>query len=120
MDRRSFLLISLAATAVFSTKAAAHEGHGISHIKFSVTITKRRGDTLHIALTMFNQGSAPVTLEGLTVDGAEVLKLDRMVVAAGSLSESLLCVRFPGAVPGIFTMMVDFGEDGQGPVTVTV
>jgi len=60
-----------------------------------------------------------MTLEGITVDVAELSgqKL-RFIVPAGGLEEQKLTLRFDDTVPGIFTMLLDFGADGQGPVTI--
>lgn len=120
MHRRHFLTTATASALSAPSFLLAHAGHGAGHIVMSASVTKQRGSTLYLVVTLFNQGTFATTLYGATVEGAEVLQLDEMVLARGALAESLCCVRFEGDIPGIFTLMMDFGDHGTGPVTVTL
>ncbi|WP_294226922.1 hypothetical protein [uncultured Shimia sp.] len=83
------------------------------------TVTRRRKRRLDLVLTFYNAGTDAMTLKALTTDVAQLsgLKLP-FQIPAGGLEEQKLTLRFEDAVPGIFTMLLDFGADGQGPVTV--
>ncbi len=115
LSRRSFLATLLLAPA----GALAHAGHGMSHLTVTSTVTRRRKRRLDLVLTFYNAGTEPMTLNGISVDVAKLSgqKLP-FTVPAGGLEEQKLILRFDDAVPGIFTMLLDFGADGQGPVTV--
>ncbi|SMP25769.1 hypothetical protein [Shimia sagamensis] len=99
--------------------ALAHSGHGMGHLTVTTTVTRRRKHRLDLVLTFYNAGTAAMTLEALSTDVAQLsgLKLP-FEIPAGGLEEQKLTLRFDDAVPGIFTLLLDFGEDGQGPVTV--
>jgi hypothetical protein len=113
--RRSFLAAFLLAPA----GALAHAGHGMSHLTVTSTVLRRKKRRLDLALTFYNAGTEAMTLEGISVDAA-TLSGEKLpfIVPAGGLEEQKLTLRFDDTVPGIFTMLLDFGADGQGPVTV--
>lgn len=113
--RRSILAALLAAPV----GALAHSGHGMGHLTVTSTVTRRRKRRLDLVLTFYNAGTDAMTLKALTTDVAQLsgLKLP-FQIPAGGLEEQKLTLRFDDAVPGIFTMLLDFGADGQGPVTV--
>lgn len=113
--RRSFLAALLLAPA----GVLAHAGHGMSHLTVTSTVTRRRKRRIDLVLTFYNAGTEPLTLESISADVAKLSgqKLP-FTVPAGGLEEQKLRLRFDDTVPGIFTMLLDFGADGQGPVTV--
>ncbi|MBO9478111.1 hypothetical protein J7382_11240 [Shimia sp. R11_0] len=120
MNRRKLLLAFLACPILAAAPALSHEGHGVSHVKTSVALRKRRGRTLHLIVTFLNQGRDAVMLETVAVENAQVLNAVKTAVPAGALVEAPVSLRFRDDVPGIFTLMLDFGEHGKGPVTVTL
>ncbi len=113
--RRGFLTALMLAPA----GALAHAGHGMSHLTVTSTITRRRKRRLDLVLTFYNAGTQPMTLAAISTDVANMTGQSLPFnVPAGGLVEQKLTLRFEEAVPGIFTLLLDFGEDGQGPVTV--
>ncbi len=114
MKKRDFIL-GLLATPGF---AFAHEGHGASQVSVSVEVIKRRENTVHLLLTMLNKGTHMAMLKGASVEGAEVLSADWAKIPSGALVDMPLGLQFSGPVPGIFTLMLDFGDAGHGPVVV--
>lgn len=113
--RRAFIAVALASPVA----ALAHEGHGANHVTATATVLRRKKTRLDLALTFFNKGSELVTLQAISVEGATLSKQKLpFEIAAGALEEQKLTLRFADAIPGIFTMVLDFGADGQGPVVV--
>ncbi len=117
--RRRILAFLATAPVLVPGVALAHDGHGAGHVTVTPTILRRKANRLDLVLTFFNSGTEPVTLSSIFVDEAKVtgahLPFD---LPAGALEEQKLTLRFSGQVPGIFTIGLDFGADGQGPVTV--
>ncbi len=113
--RRSFLLGLLAVPAA----SRAHEGHDASHITATADILKAKGQRLHLVVTLFNASTTVETLESASVLGATVMPFDALEVPSGSLTDLRLTVDFVIGVPGIFTMVLDFGDAGQGPIVIT-
>lgn len=109
----------LAALLLAPLGALAHGGHGMSHLTVTSSVTRRKKHRLDLVLTFYNAGTEAMTLEGITVEGAELSGQSLpFIVPAGGLEEQKMTLRFGDTVPGIFTMLLDFGADGQGPVTV--
>ena len=82
-----------------------------------VTLRRVRGETARLVVTLFNRGEAVVTLEGARADGA-VGAMEAIDLKAGALVEIDLTLSFEGAVPSVFTVVLDFGEHGEIPVAV--
>ncbi|MEP2530820.1 hypothetical protein [Shimia sp.] len=98
----------------------AHAGHGVAHVVSHAEAVRVRDNTVAILLTVFNAGTEPVTLEQVAADEASDVLVPGGKIASGALVEFRVQLSFEHNVPNIFTVMLDFGQDGQGPVVVMV
>lgn len=113
--RRGVLLGLLALPAV----GLAHEGHDASHITATADVLKIKGQKLHLVVTLFNAGTTAERLQAVSVAGATIASFESVDVPSGALIDVRVTVAFETAVPGIFTMILDFGDAGQGPIVIT-
>jgi hypothetical protein len=99
--------------------AMAHVGHGAPGLVLDLERVDRKGNTLTIELRLENAGEEPLLLQGFSTDLGEVIILlgDR-VLDAGEVEKMTLSLVVKGEMPGIFTLIADFGEAGAGPVLV--
>lgn len=115
LTRRAFL----AGLALVPTVALAHPGHGAAKITVDAQVLSSTSTTVTLVLQLLNLGSTPITLFGVGAKGADTVTLARPVEIAGFGGENVdVILTFQGEVPGIFTVTMDFGEHGQGPVVV--
>lgn len=99
--------------------AMAHLGHGTPGLALDLERVDRKGNTLTMELRLENAGEEPLLLQGFSTDLGEVIILsgDR-VLDAGEVEKMTLSLVVKGEMPGIFTLIADFGEAGAGPVLV--
>lgn len=101
------------------TMGLAHSGHGAARISAEATVIRRKGNTVKLVLRILNTGSRPIKLFKVTAEGAAPVTLGTPLEIAGFGEGNLmLSLEFHTAIPGIFTAHLDFGDHGQGPVTV--
>ena len=99
--------------------ATAHVGHGAPGLALDLERVDRKGDTLTIELRMENAGQEPLLLQGFSTDLGDVIILSGdPVLAVGEVEKMTLSLVVKGEMPGIFTLIADFGEAGTGPVLV--
>jgi len=114
LSRRAFCTFAITAPAA----ALAHEGHDTSYLQARVTATQDTGQGLRLTLSLTNRGAAGVVLGAVYADCGPVTSpaLPLQLPAGAEAGADLLI----GADdwPGIFTIILDFGEAGVGPVTV--
>lgn len=106
--------------AALPLSATAHPGHGQSHIVADATAISVKGDTVTVSLTIFNGGKSDVTLFEVFAAGAISSPIKQGLLAAGSMRKISFDMKFHEPVPTVFTATLDFGDDGQAPVNVTV
>ncbi len=115
ISRRAVIFAGLA----LPVAAFAHEGHTHLPLTVSAEAVRRRGKVV-VTLTLFNAGHSPVTISGAKVADATVSGFTPVVVAGGEVLEHKITLVFSGDAPGIFTLLLDFGDRGSGPVAVTL
>ncbi|WP_139280644.1 hypothetical protein [Shimia gijangensis] len=97
----------------------AHEGHGASRIKAEAKVLAIKGQTMSLRIELVNLGSNSVQLQGLGTELAQDVLLANPVSVPGYDAASLkVDLQFTKAIPGVFTIYLDFGEHGRGPVVV--
>lgn len=100
--------------------AWAHEGHSHLPVTVSAEAVLRRSGAVEVTLTLFNSSTSDVILSSATVQNATVKSFSPFVVSAGGVSVYEITLTFAGATPGIFTLVLDFGDQGSGPVVVMI
>ena len=98
--------------------ALAHDDHGAADIIADAEVESFDGTDLTLKLSIYNRSAHAVTLFAVSAPGAFGTEALFVTIDSSTQAEALATVRFEGAVPGIFTAVLDFGEDGQGPVLV--
>lgn len=114
LTRRLFLGAALS----LPTWALAHEDHGAADIIADAQVESFDGSALTLKLSIYNRSAHAVTLFSLIAPGAATVEALFLTIESSSFAETTATLRFEGEVPGIFTAILDFGEDGQGPVLV--
>ncbi len=113
LTRRMMIAAALALPAA----ALAHEGHDLSGLEASVVATRAGQGGLALSLTLVNRREAAVALQAIYTELGEISADLPFELAPGATASAEL--RLPVADwPGIFTLILDFGEAGLGPVTV--
>ena len=115
ISRRAVIFAGLA----LPVAAFAHEGHTHLPLTVSADATVRRGK-VEVTLTLFNAGHSPVTVSAAEVADASISGFVPVVVAGGEVAEHKITLEFSGDTPGIFTLLLDFGDRGSGPVVVVL
>lgn len=108
----------LAGLTVAPALVLAHEDHGSVDVIADADVLSVTGQTLTLALTMYNRGTHALTLFWLRAEGAATAEALFAPLEAGGRTKIEITLHFDGPVPGIFTAVLDFGTDGQGPVLV--
>ncbi|KMW58091.1 hypothetical protein AIOL_003061 [Candidatus Rhodobacter oscarellae] len=114
MLKRRFIL-----TAAFLAPLAAlaHQGHDLSGIEAQAIASAPNGAGLGVTLRLKNAGDAVVELQAAYSDIGDVLLAAPPVLQPGAVTETTVYIAAKDW-PGIFTLMLDFGAAGLGPVTV--
>ncbi|WP_299353672.1 hypothetical protein [uncultured Shimia sp.] len=103
----------------FPAVAVAHSGHGALKISAEADVVRVKGQSVEVLFRVLNTASTPITLFGISVEGANPVRLsDPFIIAPFSEGSLRVSLEFKETVPGIFTADLDFGELGHGPVTV--
>lgn len=100
--------------------ALAHGGHSTAKIRATAKVLKNRNRVVTLELTVLNTASTALILEDVSVAGAEVLSTKGAAKAAGfDVIEMVVRLRFSNDVPDEFTVVLDFGEQGQAHVSAS-
>ena len=115
LTRRGFVVGLL----VLPVAGIAHEGHGSSGISAEAKVLSVKDREIRLWIELLNMGSNPVQLLGLGTEGALDVVLPAPVAVKGYDAASLqVDLQFTQTIPGVFTVYLDFGEHGRGPVLV--
>lgn len=97
----------------------AHDGHGASRITAEAKVLGVKDLEVRLWIELLNLGSTPVQLKGLSTQQAADIVLPEPVSINGYDTASLqVTLHFTQSIPGVFTVNLDFGEHGHGPVLV--
>ena len=107
----------LSAALMLPFGAQAHEFHDLSRLDAVVTATPVDSEDAHLAMTLTNNRDTSVQLFAVYSDLGMIQADFPFDVAPGDTIHADLLVA-TGTLPGIFTLIPDFGENGQGPVLV--
>lgn len=114
LSRRLFL----AAAVSLPSLALAHEDHSPADIIADAEVESFDGTSLILSVSIFNLAPHAVTLFSIAAPGAAATEAIFLTIEGGGQAKTRVSLSFEGYVPGIFTAVLDFGEDGQGPVLV--
>lgn len=97
----------------------AHDGHAPSEISVAVLDTHVTENGLTLTLSFANTGHIPVEIAGIASDLGVIHGLDLPhYVLAGDTDIFTTTLESEADIPGIFTLFIDLGELGAGPVIV--
>ena len=118
LTRRRLLIATLALPVLALPQVvAAHDGHDASHLEAGIT-AQTRTDGLALQLSVTNYVVRASVLQAVYTDVGSVrgAALSLFLPAEVTVEAALT----PRATdwPGIFILILDFGEDGTGPVSV--
>lgn len=109
----------IAGLLVLPVAGLAHEGHDASRITAEAKVLGVKDKEIRLRIELLNLGSNPVLLLGLRTEQAMDIDLPEPVLIHGYDTASLLVdLQFTQSIPGVFTVYLDFGEHGQGPLLV--
>jgi len=114
LSRRTFL----ASAASLPGAALAHEGHGPAYLEARVTSARGGAQGLALDLALSNRGPEEAVLGAVYSDYGPVSSVALPIHLAPGASVSAALLIAASDWPGIFTIILDFGEAGVGPVTV--
>lgn len=119
MPRRPLALIAALMLIISPMLATAHVGHGAPGLALELERVDRQGPSLQIALRIENTGEDALRLEAVTTDLGLVTILDGVTeIAAGATTHLTLGLDVAGDMPGLFTLIADFGPAGAGPLLI--
>lgn len=96
----------------------AHDGHHVTRIVSDVEAIAVAGSRMTLTLAVSNYSEAEVVLQAISVPNAESTSIAPVLIAPGAQQDVDVTLFFETPIPGIFTAVLDFGSDGQGPVLV--
>ncbi|MFY0596417.1 MAG: hypothetical protein JXQ85_08305 [Cognatishimia sp.] len=106
------------AVAFWATGPAAHEGSHVSRIVSDVSQLKVIGSEMLLSLTVTNFSETDVVLQSVWATGAEATAIAPVSIEQGAAQLVEVTFVFSSSIPSIFTAVLDFGVNGQGPVLV--
>lgn len=98
--------------------ATAHDGHHMTRIVSDVEAIAVAGSRMTLTLAVSNYSEGEVVLQAISVPNAESMSIAPVLIAPGGQQDVDVTLFFETPIPGIFTAVLDFGSDGQGPVLV--
>ncbi|WP_172292911.1 hypothetical protein [Pseudoruegeria sp. HB172150] len=114
MLRRRFILAGLAAAPV---SAFAHAGHGPQEVAAHIDASVRTPNALILDLSLTNRGQYQTELLGIYAEDSTAFASLPLTLPPGETR--VLKAALPGSDwPAVFTLILDFGEDGASPLTV--
>ena len=97
----------------------AHVGHGAPGLALDLERVDRKDSHLTIKLRLENAGEDALILHSFSTDLGVVAIVDGdPVLEVGEVEYMTLSLEVKGDMPGIFTLLADFGEAGAGPVLI--
>ncbi len=100
-------------------QSVAHDGHAASPIAVDVVQTAVQDDGLAVTLQFFNSGHIPVEIATIGSELGPISGVSLPYYVLGGDTDILTAVlETDDPVPGIFTLFIDFGDLGAGPVLV--
>lgn len=119
MQTRLIPLIASALIALTPVPSAAHLGHDAPGLALELQRVDRQGADLHITLRIENTGAEVLRLSSFTTNLGAVRILDGASdIAPGAVTHLTLALQVAGGMPGVFTLIADFGPSGSGPLLV--
>ena len=120
MLRRTLTALAMyLSLALVPLSAVAHVGHGAPGVAIDLERVDRKGAQLTIGLRLENTSDAPMLLQSFSTElGTVQLVQGDPLIKPGEVTHMVLSLEVQGDMPGLFTLIVDFGEDGAGPVLV--
>ncbi|MEX0366143.1 MAG: hypothetical protein AB3N22_08760 [Ruegeria sp.] len=100
-----------------SLPAAAHDGPHAARLLVSVVSAQQSGDRVDVALALTGLDT-PMVLQSLVAAGAETVHLAPVSVGFAQDVAVVSTLEFAGAVPGLFTLVLEFEGGVQGAVVV--
>lgn len=98
--------------------APAHDGSHVTRIVSDVEAVAIAGTRMTLSLAVSNYSEEDVVLQSVTAQDADATAIAPVLIAPGAQQDVEVTLFFQTAIPGIFTAVLDFGADGQGPVLV--
>ncbi len=119
MTHRLISLLTAVMLALSPLGALAHVGHDAPGLHVVLERVDRQGPTLQIVLLIENGSDDAVLLAGFSTDLGRVSVLEAPTkVARGNDARVVLALEVEGDMPGVFTLIADFGPVGSGPVLI--
>jgi hypothetical protein len=116
--RRLTRSLFLSAALALPFAAHAHEDHGAAQIIADAQVISLDASVLTLKVSIYNRAPHVVTLFSVLAPGAAAAEALFVTIEGSGQAEVDVTLSFEGPIPGIFTAVLDFGEDGQGPVLV--
>ena len=110
--------IAMAILCAVPTHGFAHEDHGVAQVAADAVVIETEDNRLDLAVQMYNLAPHDVTLFAVKAPGAQPVEALFTTVPAGASADALISLTFDFEIPAIFTAILDFGDDGQGPLLV--
>ena len=121
MKHHSHLLVrailALWCTCAGLAPVLAHDGAHTPEMLVRVDAAAVSGHRVDVALTLTGLGG-PLVLTGVATEGAQAQALAPVTVTFAADAPVQAVLDFAGPVPGIFTLVLEFGPIGQGAVVV--
>ena len=104
--------------ALSPIQAIAHEGAHLTRIISDVQRVDVAGNRMTLSIAVANYSENDVILLSAFAQDAEASAIAPVVISSGDKQDIEVTLFFENTIPAIFTVLLDFGEDGQGPVLV--
>lgn len=112
-SRRCFLAYLIAAPCAVS----AHDGHDLSQIYARILSAKQSDGGYLVAIELENGRQQPIVLNSVYSSIGPIEQPGEVSIAPGAVASLELFVQASESI-GIFTIILDFGDSGYGPVIV--
>jgi|GEM_PF-6065668 len=106
------------AVGIWATGAAAHEGSHVTLIVSDDSQLQVIGTEMSLFLTVTNFSETDVVLHSVSATEAEATAIAPVLIEQGAAQLVEVTFVFSSSIPSIFTAVLDFGVNGQGPVLV--
>lgn len=96
----------------------AHAGHGAALVHAKAFVLERSETGLRLRLEVESRAPHQLMLMAIASEDAVIAVFEPVEIPAAGTIAFEVRLSFATAVPGVFTLLLDFGEDGRGPLTV--
>ncbi|MCP3970591.1 MAG: hypothetical protein GY717_09800 [Rhodobacteraceae bacterium] len=117
MPTRRCILAAALLAPVAARAAWAHDGHDLSRLQAEIIGTGIAENGFVLRMRLTNRRDQDVALHAIYTDLGEIAAVLPVSLAPGA-SADLALTLVAQDWPGIFALVLDFGEAGAGPVTV--